>query len=65
MKPDFEKMSFRDLRTYVLEHRDDLDALHVLFFKKGTPDPKTYGTPQTPEEWQEQEEAMRHRINRD
>ncbi len=31
MKPDFDKMSVADLRTYVLSHRNDADAIRALF----------------------------------
>lgn len=31
MKPDFESMSRDDLRAYVLEHRNDVDAIRILF----------------------------------
>jgi CBS domain-containing protein len=31
MKPNFEAMSKAELKTYVLEHRDDLEAIRFLF----------------------------------
>lgn len=31
MKPNFEEMSVPDLRAYVLDHRDDIEAIRVLF----------------------------------
>jgi hypothetical protein len=31
MKPNFEEMSVPDLRAYVLEHRDDIEAIRALF----------------------------------
>jgi hypothetical protein len=31
MKPDFETMSKTELKAYVLEHRDDLEAIRYLF----------------------------------
>ncbi|MBW4636110.1 MAG: hypothetical protein KME30_30795 [Iphinoe sp. HA4291-MV1] len=31
MKPNFEDMSVPDLRAYVLEHRDDIEAIRALF----------------------------------
>ncbi len=31
MKPNFEQMSVTELRAYVLEHRDDIEAIRVLF----------------------------------
>jgi hypothetical protein len=65
MQPNFETMTFQELRAYVLEHHEDMEALRFLFLKKGTPDTKAYGIPQTAEEWQEQEDAIRRRINGD
>ncbi|MDZ7961704.1 MAG: hypothetical protein RMY34_28135 [Aulosira sp. DedQUE10] len=32
MKPNFEQMSVPELRKYVLEHRDDVEAMRVLFY---------------------------------
>jgi hypothetical protein len=31
MKPNFEEMSVLELRKYVLEHRDDIEAMRILF----------------------------------
>jgi hypothetical protein len=31
MRPNFEEMSVPDLRAYVLKHRDDIEAIRVLF----------------------------------
>jgi CBS domain-containing protein len=31
MKPNFEIMNKAELKTYVLEHRDDLEAIRYLF----------------------------------
>jgi hypothetical protein len=31
MKQDFSQMSRKDLKAYVLFHRDDLEALHALY----------------------------------
>ncbi len=33
MKPDFANMTTSDLRAYVLQHREDEEALHVLIDK--------------------------------
>ena len=62
-KPNFEEMNSKDLRAYVLEHRTDMEAIRILFSRR-SPNAKTYGIPQTPEEWQEQEEAIRQRIEK-
>ncbi len=31
MKPNYEAMSKAELRTYVLQHREDLEAIRLLF----------------------------------
>lgn len=31
MKPNYEAMSKKELRAYVLAHRDDLEAIRLLF----------------------------------
>jgi hypothetical protein len=33
MKPDFANMTTIDLRAYVLQHREDAEALHMLIDK--------------------------------
>lgn len=38
---NFEKMNTPDLRAYVLENRDDLEAMRILFSRR-TPDSKSY-----------------------
>ncbi|WP_026134767.1 DUF6887 family protein [Scytonema hofmannii] len=30
IRPNFEQMSIRELRNYVLQHRNDSEALHAL-----------------------------------
>ena len=71
MKPNFEEMSTKELRTYVLAHRDDLQALDALVSRR-TPDEEAtwYGPMTTPEgEPIEEniriaEQAIRQRIER-
>lgn len=29
-KPNFEQMTMKDLREYILAHRDDEDAIHAM-----------------------------------
>ena len=29
-KPNFEEMTIKDLRKYILAHRDDEDAIHAM-----------------------------------
>ncbi len=43
MQPDFKTMSHAELRTYLLEHRDDTEAFHALMdLLMADPDPKYY-----------------------
>ncbi|MFQ4142561.1 DUF6887 family protein [Chlorogloeopsis sp. ULAP02] len=37
MKPNFAQMSTKELRQYVLAHREDIEALEILFSRR-TPD---------------------------
>jgi hypothetical protein len=37
MKPNFAQMSTKELRAYVLAHREDIEALETLFSRR-TPD---------------------------
>jgi hypothetical protein len=37
MKPNFAQMSTKELRAYVLAHRQDIEALEILFSRR-TPD---------------------------
>ena len=37
MKPNFSQMSTKELRAYVLAHREDIEALEILFSRR-TPD---------------------------
>jgi hypothetical protein len=60
-KPNFAEMTSEDLRAYVLAHRSDIEAIRALFSRRSK-NAKTYGIPRTPEEWEEQEEAIRQRI---
>ncbi len=70
MKPNFEKMSNAELRTYILSHRDDDEAIGVLFSRRNPPDSEAtwYGPMATPEgkpieeNIRIAEEAIRQRI---
>ncbi|GAB1542178.1 hypothetical protein NUACC21_48520 [Scytonema sp. NUACC21] len=37
MKPNFAEMSTKELRAYVLAHREDIEAVEILFSRR-TPD---------------------------
>ena len=45
MKPNFEEMTRKELRTYLLQHRDDADAIHAAIIKiKADPNTKWYSS---------------------
>lgn len=56
MKPNFEKMSKAQLRAYVLEHREDREALRALMSRRN-PNGFKYNFPNT-EEGREQTKAV-------
>jgi hypothetical protein len=51
MKPNFDEMSTAVLKKYVLSHRDDDEAIRVLFSRRNPPDSEAtwYGLMCTPE----------------
>jgi hypothetical protein len=73
MKPNFDEMSKAELKAYVLSHRDDDEALRVLFSRRNPPDSEAtwYGPMCTPEgvpieeNIRIAEEAIRQRAFRD
>jgi hypothetical protein len=73
MKPNFDEMSKAELKAYVLSHRDDDEAIRVLFSRRNPPDSEAtwYGPMCTPEgvpieeNIRIAEEAIRQRSERD
>jgi hypothetical protein len=61
MTPNYEQMSFTELRAYVIENRDDIEALRFLMSKRD-PNSKGYPAPMTDAEMQEQMEIIRRKI---
>jgi hypothetical protein len=59
-------MSWKELRTYCLENREDLDALRA-FFDRRSPDSEAvwFSPPKTLEEWKQQEEMIRPILEKD
>lgn len=43
-KPNFKEMGFWDLRAYVVEHRDDEEAIHELFINRRNPNAQSYSS---------------------
>jgi hypothetical protein len=60
MKPNYDAMSRSELRAYILQHRDDVDAIEA-FFARRSPDSEAVIFPpaKTDEAWQQQMEALR------
>ncbi len=48
MTPNFEAMTNDELKSYALQHRDDLTALRMLFSRRG-PNAPQYDFPDTEE----------------
>ncbi len=63
MKSKFDEMSIKELRTYVLDHRDDMEALDTLVSRRSPDSEATwYPAPLTPETIKITEEAIKQRI---
>ncbi|NJM75688.1 MAG: hypothetical protein HC852_07775 [Acaryochloridaceae cyanobacterium RU_4_10] len=63
MKTDYDKMSWSELRAYVLEHREDLDAVRALFDRRSPDSEATwYKFPYTKEQQQQIDDVFRKRT---
>jgi hypothetical protein len=62
MNPNYEQMSFTELRIYVVENREDIEALGFLMSKRD-PNSKGYPMPVTEADMQAQMEIIRRKIN--
>lgn len=62
MKPNFDTMTRQELRDYILQHREDDDAIEALI-RKGNPNSPTYKFPQTDEDLQEMEAILKQKLN--
>ncbi|NEQ98639.1 MAG: hypothetical protein F6K30_18290 [Cyanothece sp. SIO2G6] len=60
MTTNYDAMTNAELRAYILQHRDDLDAMEV-FFARRSPDAEAtwFAPPKTEAEWQQQIEILR------
>ncbi|MGV0025507.1 DUF6887 family protein [Phormidesmis priestleyi] len=65
MKPNYDAMSWQELRAYILQNRHDLEAIES-FFARRSPDSEAtwYSPPKTLEEWKQQEEVIRAEIEK-
>ena len=61
MKPNFSQMSKADLRAYVLQHREDDEALRALMSRRD-PNAIKYDFPNTEEGLRQTQEIIRRKI---
>lgn len=62
-KPNFDTMTYQDLREYILQYREDDDAIEALI-SKGNPNSPTYKFPQTDEDLREMDTLLKQKLNR-
>ncbi len=62
-KNDLSQMSRLDLRAYILEHRDDDEAIEALI-RMGNSNSPVYPFPQTDEDLQFMQEILREKLSR-
>ncbi len=65
MQPDFKTMDVAQLRSYVLEHRDDQEAFNALMDQLNSrPATKSYPCPNTPENVEITKKAIREKLGK-
>ncbi|WP_310413255.1 DUF6887 family protein [Chamaesiphon sp. OTE_8_metabat_110] len=62
MKPNFDTMTRQEIRDYILQHREDDDAIEALIHK-GNPTSPTYKFPQTDEDLREMEVILKQKLD--
>jgi len=64
MKPDFQNMGMKELRTYVLEHRGADEAFYALVDRRRAANPNLvlYSLPKTPEEHEEMRRILWQKL---
>ena len=60
-KPDFSQMPRQELRAYILNHRDDDEAIAALI-RMGNPNSPTYPFPGTDEDLKAMEEILKRKL---
>ena len=60
MTPNFETMTRKELKAYVLAHRDDADAIRMLFNRRSPDETATWYSTNS---HQEIEEIFRHKFD--
>ncbi|MEH2415483.1 DUF6887 family protein [Nostoc sp.] len=64
MNQNYQQMSFTELRAYVVENHEDIEALRFLMSKRD-PNSKGYSMPLTEADMQAQIEIIRRNINKE
>jgi hypothetical protein len=62
MKPNFDTMTRQELRNYILQHREDDNAVEALI-NRGNPNNPIYRFPQTDEDLREMEAILKQKLN--
>ncbi|MGK7881800.1 MAG: hypothetical protein AB4060_17135 [Crocosphaera sp.] len=62
-KPNFQEMTRKELKKYVLSHPTDDEAIRELFIKRRNPNAKTYPYPYEMS-YEEVEEIFKSKINK-
>ena len=61
-KIDFDKMTRKELRSYILTHREDDEAIEALI-DRGSPHSTTYPCPRTEEDLTEMREILKRKLD--
>jgi hypothetical protein len=61
-KPNFDSMTRQEIRDYILQHREDDDAIEALI-GKGNPSSPIYPFPQTDEDLREMDAILKQKLN--
>lgn len=66
MKPNFQEMSLKELRAYVLEHREDDEAFYAMVdrYDAEYPNRVSYPMPKTPEDFEAMERIIREKLGK-
>lgn len=64
MKPDFANMNTSDLRSYVLQHREEAEAFYTLMDRLNNKSSVSYPCPNTPENLEVMKRAIREKLGK-
>ena len=63
-KPDFSSITRAEFRQYILDYRDDTEALSIYLERFKSPDSKVFPAPQTIEDLENFPEIHREHLER-